>query len=121
MAGRKLTVVEGGGSPAKAPAKAPAKKAPAKKAAARKPRTIEHAGKLTRKTALETLRDRLGAAMDDPRAHPRDVSALSKQWLDVVAQLDALNGKKPAGTAGADEGPSAVVRTPNADWDEDAI
>ena len=118
MAGRKLTVVEGGGSPAK---KAPAKKAPAKKAAPRKPRTIEHAGKLTRKTALETLRDRLGAAMDDPRAHPRDVSALSKQWLDVVAQLDALNGKRPADAAGADEGPSAVVRTPHADWDEDAI
>lgn len=120
MAGRttrSLTVVEGGAQPPK-----PAKKAaPKKRAAPRKTRTIEHAGKLTRKTALETLRDRLGAAMDDPRAHPRDVSALSKQWLDVVAQLDALNGKRPADAAGGDEGPSAVVRTPNADWDEDAI
>ena len=122
MAGRKLTVVDGG-TPAKAPAKkAPAKKAPAKKAAPRKPRTIEHAGRLTKKTALETLRDRLGAAMDDPRAHPRDVSALSKQWLDVMAQLDALAGKTPAGAGPAgDDGPSVVVRTPNAVWDEDAI
>lgn len=113
---RSLTVVEGGAEPAK-----PTKKAPAKKAAPRKPRTLEHAGKLTRKTALETLRDRLAAAMDDPRAHPRDVGALAKQWLDVLAQLDALNGKKPAGAGGTEEGPSAVVRTPNADWDEDAI
>ena len=123
MAGRKLTVVDGG-TPAKAPAKkAPAKKAPAKKAAPRKPRTIEHAGRLTKKTALETLRDRLGAAMDDPRAHPRDVSALSKQWLDVMAQLDALAGKRPAGASQNpdDDGQSVVVRTPNAVWDEDAI
>ena len=119
MAGRTtrtLTVVEGGAEPPK-----PAKKAAPKKRAAPRKRTLEHAGKLTRKTALETLRDRLAAAMDDPRAHPRDVGALAKQWLDVLAQLDALNGKKPAGTAGADEGPSAVVRTPDADWDEDAI
>ena len=119
MAGRttrSLTVVEGGAQPAK-----PAKKAAPKKRAAPRKRTLEHAGKLTRKTALETLRDRLAAAMDDPRAHPRDVGALSKQWLDVLAQLDALNGKKPAGAGGTEEGPSAVVRTPNADWDEDAI
>ena len=119
MAGRttrSLTVVEGGAQPPK-----PAKKAAPKKRAAPRKRTLEHAGKLTRKTALETLRDRLAAAIDDPRAHPRDVGALSKQWLDVLAQLDALNGKRPADAAGADEGPSAVVRTPNADWDEDAI
>ena len=117
MAGRKLTVVDGG-----TPAKAPAKKAPAKKRAPAKPRTIEHAGRLTKKTALETLRDRLGAAMDDPRAHPRDVSALSKQWLDVMAQLDALAGRKtPGADPAGDDGPSVVVRTPNADWDEDAI
>ena len=110
MAGRKLTVVDGG-TPAPA-------KAPAKKAAPRKPRTrtTEHAAKLSKKTLLETVRNRIAAAMDDPR-----VGALAKQWLDVLAQLDALNGKKPAGTAGADEGPSAVQRTPNADWDEDAI
>lgn len=116
MAGRKLTVVEGGGSPAKAPAK----KAPAKKAASRKPRTIEHAAKLSKRTLLETVRNRIAAAMDDPRAHPRDVMAGAKQLLDVQAQIDALSNK--GGSAGgADDGPSAVVRTPNADWDEDAI
>lgn len=112
---RSLTVVEGGAEPAK-----PTKKAPAKKAAPRKPRTLEHAGKLSRKTALETLRDRLAAAIDDPRAHPRDIGALSKQWLDVLEQIDAL-ANKAGGSAGADDGPSAVQRTPNADWDEDAI
>ena len=119
MAGRttrSLTVVEGGAEPPK-----PAKKAAPKKRAAPRKRTLEHAGKLTRKTALETLRDRLAAAIDDPRAHPRDIGALSKQWLDVLDQLDKLNGKRPAAGAGADDQPSAVVRTPNADWDEDAI
>ena len=119
MTPRKLTLVEaGGGTPSAEPVK---KAAPAKKRAPAKPRTMEHAGKLSRKTALETLRDRIAAAMDDPRAHPRDVGALGKQWLDVVAQLDALAGKKPAVAADADDGPSAVVRTPNAVWDEDAI
>lgn len=114
MAGRKLTVVDGG-TPAPA-------KAPAKKAAPRKPRTrtIEHAAKLSKKTLLETVRNRIAAAMDDPRAHPRDVMAGAKQLLEVQAQIDAL-ANKAGGSAGADDQPSAVQRTPNADWDEDAI
>lgn len=115
MARRTLTVVDGGTTP-----KPPAKKAPAKKAAPRKPRTIEHAAKLSKKTLLETVRNRIAAAMDDPRAHPRDVMAGAKQLLDVQAQIDALSNK--GGSAGgADDGPSVVVRTPNAVWDEDAI
>ncbi|MCV7226070.1 hypothetical protein [Mycolicibacterium komossense] len=109
---RPLAVVQGDG---KAPA--PAKKPPAKKRAPAKPRTIAHAVKLSRKTLLETLRDRIAAAMDDPRAHPRDVGNLMKQLLDVQNQIDALSAKN---TPTAAE-PSAVANTPNESWDEDAI
>lgn len=109
--GRPLSVVQGDG---KAP---PAKKPPAKKRAPAKPRTIAHAVKLSRKTLLETLRDRIAVAMDDPRAHPRDIGNLLKQLLDVQKQIDALAPKKATTTAE----PSAVANTPNESWDEDAI
>ena len=95
------------------------KKAPAKRAA-RKPRTMVHAAKLTRKTMLETLRDKLAAAIDDPRSHPRDQINAAKQLLEIQNQIDQLAGKgRPATTAPA--GPSAVANTPNEHWDEDAI
>ena len=114
---RSLTVVEGGATPAEPTKPAPKKRAPAK------PRTMEHAAKLSAKTRLETLRNRVAAAIDDPRAHPRDVGALAKQLLDIQAQIDALAGKRPAGASQNpdDDGQSVVVRTPNAVWDEDAI
>ncbi|ABE67258.1 terminase small subunit [Mycobacterium phage Jolene] len=113
MAGRTdrpLSVVKAGETPAKKAA--PRKRAPAK------PRTLAQAAKLSRKTLLETLRDKIANAMDDPRAHPRDVGNLVKQLLDVQNQIDALAGK-PAGGKKAE--PSAVADTPNEVWDEDAI
>lgn len=95
---------------------APKKRAPAK----RKPRSMAHAAKLSRKTFLETLRDRIAAAMDDPRAHPRDVGNLGKQLFDVQAELDKL-GKKGRATAPAAE-PTIIPNTPaHVRWDEDAI
>lgn len=111
---RALTVVEGGAEPAE-----PAKKVSPKKRAPAKPRTLEHASKLTRKTMLETLRGRIAAAIDDPRAHPRDVGALAKQLLDVQAQIDALSAKGPNSPNPTE--PSAVADTPNEAWDEDAV
>lgn len=113
---RPLTVVEGGTTPSE-----PTKKAPPKKRAPAKPRTLEHAAKLTRKTMLETLRGRIAAAIDDPRAHPRDIGALAKQLLDVQQQIDTLTGKQPAGAQTAGDQPSAVANTPNESWDEDAV
>lgn len=110
MTARKLRAVEAGEKP-------PAKKAPAKRAAP-KPRTVAHAAKLSRKTLLETVRDKIAASMDDPRAHPRDVMAGAKQLLEVQAQIDALKPAR-AGTAKAE--PSAVADTPNESWDEDAV
>lgn len=113
MAGKpQLRAVKDGETPA------PAKKAPAKKRAPRKARTMAHAAKLSRKTMLETLRDKLAAAMDDPRAHPRDVANLAKQLEDVLDKLDRLAGRGPAAPAAP---PSVIADTPNAGWDEDAI
>ena len=80
---------------------------------------MQHAAKLSRKTMLETLRDKLAAAMDDPRAHPRDQLNAAKQLLDVQNLLDALAAKGKSGSAPAE--PSAIANTPNAVWDEDAI
>ena len=85
MAERKLRAVKAG---EKTPA--PRKRAPAKA------RTMQHAAKLSRKTMLETLRDKLAAAMDDPRAHPRDQLNAAKQLLDVQKLLDALAAKEDA-------------------------
>lgn len=94
-------------------------KAPARKRAPAKPRTMQHAAKLTRKTMLETLRDKLAAAMDDPRAHPRDIANLAKQLEDVLDKLDRLAGRnQPAAPATPQ---SVIAETPNAGWDEDAI
>jgi hypothetical protein len=104
---RKLRAVQEG------EAAKPARKAPAKRA----PRTMAHAAKLSRKTMLETLRDRIAASMDDPRAHPRDQLAAAKQLLDVQNLIDQLSAK---GRPVAAE-PSAIANTPNAAWDEDAI
>lgn len=115
MAGRTdrpLTVVKDGAPPAK---KAPAKKAPAKRA----PRTVAQAAKLSKKTLLETVRDKIAASMDDPRAHPRDVVNAAKQLLDVQAQIEALGAKGPSKQSPAE--PSAVASTPNESWDEDAV
>lgn len=115
MAGRTdrpLTVVKDGAPPAK---KVPAKKAPAKRA----PRKFSAAAKLSPKTRLEALRDQIAKAMEDPRAHPRDVANLAKQFMDVCDKLDALGGRATSTRTPAE--PSAVADTPNADWDEDAI
>lgn len=91
---------------------APKKRAPAK----RQPRTMAHAAKLSRKTMLETMRDKLAAAIDDPRAHPRDIAQLMKQLDDVLLKLDQL---KPQKTVAAPQ--TAIANTPNASWDQDAI
>lgn len=107
MTDRKLRAVKAGEA-------APKKRAPAK----RQPRTMVHAAKLSRKTMLETLRDKLAAAIDDPRSHPRDQINAVKQLLDVQAQIDKLNPPKGGATKAA---PSAVADTPNERWDEDAI
>ena len=92
-------------------------KTPPKKRAPAKPRTMQHAAKLSRKTMLETLRDKLAAAMDDPRAHPRDVGNLAKQLEDVMVKLDQLNPKKAAPAAPR----TAIADTPDEHWDQDAI
>lgn len=90
----------------------PKKRAPAKPRA----RTVAQAAKLSKKTFLETVRNKLAATMDDPRSHPRDVIAAANKVLDIQAQLDALDPKKrPA------EPRSAIANTPNDDWDQDAI
>lgn len=99
----------------KAGEKPPAKKAPAKRA----PRKFSAAVKLSPKTRLEALRDKLAEAMEDPRAHPRDVANLSKQFLDVCDKLGALGGKT-VGSKPTDE-PSVIANTPNEAWDEDAV
>lgn len=92
--------------------------APRKKRAPAKARTLAHAAKLSRKTYLETLRDKIATAMDDPRAHPRDVGNLAKQLEDVMLKLEQLKPQK----AGAVVAPqTAVVNTPDEHWDEDAI
>ncbi|AFM19471.1 hypothetical protein Mycch_4773 [Mycolicibacterium chubuense NBB4] len=92
---------------------APKKRAPRKAA----PRTMAHAAKLSRKTLLETMRDKLAAAIDDPRAHPRDVAALMKSLEDVLVKLDNLDPKKAA--AGMPK--TAVAETPDEPWDQSAI
>lgn len=92
---------------------APKKRAPRKRAA----RTVAHAAKLSRKTMLETVRDKIAASMDDPRAHPRDVMAGAKQLLEIQNQIDQLNPKKVA----AAQPKTAIAETPDEDWDEDAI
>lgn len=112
--GRPLSVVKPGAEPPK-----PAKKAAPKKRAPAKPRTLEHAAKLSRKTMLETLRARIAVAMEDPRAHPRDLANLTKQFLDVTEKLDALGAQSGRGKAPAAQ--SAVADTPNEAWDEGAI
>lgn len=108
MAERKLRAVTAGEAPP----------APKKRTAKRQPRTMAHAAKLSRKTMLETLRDKLAAAIDDPRAHPRDVGNLAKQLEDVMVKLDQLSPKKATTTPAE---PSAVADTPNESWDEDAV
>ncbi|ASR77203.1 terminase small subunit [Mycobacterium phage Avocado] len=92
---------------------APKKRAPRKAA----PRTMAHAAKLSRKTMLETMRDKLAAAIDDPRAHPRDIANLMKQLDDVLLKLDALKPQKAAPAAPQ----TAVASTPNESWNADAI
>lgn len=111
MTERKLRAVEAGEKP-------PAKNSPAKRAPA-KPRTVAQAAKLSKKTLLETVRDKIAASMDDPRAHPRDVVNAAKQLLDVQAQIEALGAKGPSKQSPAE--PSAVASTPNESWDEDAV
>lgn len=111
MTDRPLRAVKAGEKP-------PAKKAAAKRAPA-KSRTVAHAAKLSRKTLLETVRDKIAAQMDDPRAHPRDILNAAKQLLDVQAQIDAL-GAKPSSKQTPAE-PSAVANTPNERWNEDAV
>ena len=91
--------------------------APRKRRAPAKARTMAHAAKLSRKTMLETVRDKIAASMDDPRAHPRDVMAGAKQLLEIQNQIDQLNPKKVAAAAPK----TAVANTPNDDWDQDAI
>lgn len=91
----------------------PKKRAPRKAA----PRTMAHAAKLSRKTMLETMRDKLAAAIDDPRAHPRDIANLMKQLDDVLLKLDALKPQKAAAATPQ----TAIANTPNASWDQDAI
>lgn len=92
---------------------APKKRAPRKAA----PRTMAHAAKLSRKTMLETMRDKLAAAIDDPRAHPRDIANLMKQLDDVLLKLDALKPQKHVAASPT----TAVASTPNESWDADAI
>ncbi|AKF14504.1 terminase small subunit [Mycobacterium phage Cambiare] len=104
-----LRAVKAGESPA------PKKRAPAKRAS--RQRTMVHAAKLSRKTMLETLRDKLAAAIDDPRSHPRDQINAAKQLLDVQNQLDQLNPKKAAAASPR----SAVADTPDESWNADAI
>lgn len=96
---------------------------PAKKAAPKKraPRTVAHAATLSRKTLLETVRNKIAATMDDPRSHPRDVINAAKQLLDVQAQIDALSGKPAGSGASTKAEPSAIADTPNERWDENAI
>ncbi|QFG09955.1 terminase small subunit [Mycobacterium phage Antsirabe] len=90
----------------------PRKRAPAKRA-----RTMAQAAKLSKKTFLEAVRDKLAAQMDDPRSHPRDVIAAATKVLEVQAQIDALNPKKAAPVAPK----TAIADTPNESWDADAI
>ncbi|AKF14862.1 terminase small subunit [Mycobacterium phage MOOREtheMARYer] len=91
--------------------------APRKRRAPAKARTMAHAAKLSRKTMLETMRDKLAAAIDDPRAHPRDIANLMKQLDDVLLKLDALKPQKAAAATPQ----TAIANTPNASWDQDAI
>lgn len=93
----------------------PAKKAPAKRA----PRKFSAAARLSPKTRLEALREMLAMAMEDPRAHPRDMANLSKQFIDVQAQLDAL--ATPSGRAKVPAQKSAIADTPDEAWDESMI
>lgn len=43
-----------------------------------------------RRASLEALRDRLAGAIDDPDCPARDLAALSRQLVMVMAELDAL-------------------------------
>ena len=92
-------------------------KPPPKKRASPRARTMAQAAKLSKKTFLEAVRDKLAAQMDDPRSHPRDVIAAATKVLEVQAQIDALNPKKAA----AVEPKTAIAKTPNESWDADAI
>lgn len=93
---------------------APKKRAPRKSSA----RTVAHAATLSRKTFLETVRNKLAAQMDDPRAHPRDIIAAASKVIEIQAQIDQLNPKKAAAAA---QPRTAVADTPNESWNEDAI
>lgn len=71
---------------------------------------VEAAQAGDRRALLVSVRDALAAAIDAGPL-PRDLLALSKRLLEVVAEIDALGGKPPADTSDDEDGPhdDAVV------------
>lgn len=60
-----------------------------------------------RLATLEALRDRIARAIDSPKTLARDLAALSRQLVQITAEIDEL--KKPNGSAPATESTAEPV------------
>jgi DNA-binding transcriptional ArsR family regulator len=60
-------------------------------------------GAPTRLEALKALRDRLAEALDNPVTSTRDLSSLSKQLVDVLAEIEKEEPSKPKEASPLDE------------------
>lgn len=82
----------------------------------REPKSIaEAAAAGDYRTTLVKLRDRLARQLDDPNTPPRDMAALSRRFLEVVREVEALDkadGNDEIGKAAA---------TPDDEWDASVI
>jgi hypothetical protein len=64
---------------------------------------IDAADHGTHPDLLRALKDRIAAAIQDPKGHPRDIAALSRQLLEVSKELEA------ATKAGTEEDPIGLA------------
>jgi hypothetical protein len=73
---------------------------------------IDAADHGTHSDLLRALKDRIAAAIQDPKGHPRDIAALSRQLLEVSEKLEA------ATKAGTEEDPVGMgAQTPDEPWE----
>lgn len=67
------------------------------------------------RATLVQLRNRLAKQLDDVNTPPRDMAALSRRFLEVVRELQALD------LSDGDDDIGQAVATPDDEWDESAI
>jgi len=68
----------------------------------------------SRREILEAVRDRLAASIDNEKTPPRDLAALTRRFLDVTREIEALADEESEDEVGE------AQSTPDEDFDPDA-